>query len=283
MRDRVLEALVEAAQNVVDEIAFLHMAAEVAELIGHLLQLGRVFDHREVALHETVKLIAKVGGAGVAVAAEERPEGAPEGTRRVVALLDDFQSRGRHGGVVPGDDGEVVEMPVGGDLRPRAVDVVEQAELGERAEELAAPQPVILLLVVENDQDMITDAKRLDGLGGNGLGCNGQTKVLVGVGTGRGGVGGGAHGRREVGRAAEAMDLRLIQCQNQSEGRRERFCATLDFIDTKITRICSYTAQLNQTRTSRRNRAALTTNPTPLYMQYTRSLTPRRSRVVVRW
>ena len=72
-------------------------------------------------------------------------------------------------------------------------------------------------------------------------------------------------------------------CQNQREGRRERFCATLDFIDTKITRICSYTAQLNQTRTSRRNRAALTTNPTPLYMQYTRSLTPRRSRVVVRW
>ena len=105
-------------------------------------------------MHETVKLIAKVGGAGVAVAAEERPEGAPEGTRRVVALLNDLQSRGRHGGVVPGDDGEVVEMPVGGDLRPRAVDVVEQAELGERAEELAAPQPVILLLVVENDQDM---------------------------------------------------------------------------------------------------------------------------------
>ena len=69
------------------------------------------------------------------------------------------------------------------------------------------------------------------------------------------------------------MDLRMIPCQNQSEGRRERFCATLDFINTKITRICSYTAQLNQTRTSRRNRAALTTNPTPLYMEYTRSLT----------
>ena len=100
-----------------DELFVLDAAAEITQGVGHLLHLGGVVDDGEITLSEAVEVVEEVGRARVAVAAEERPDGAPEGVRRVLAILDNLQGRGRDGGAVPRDDGEVVEDPVGGALR----------------------------------------------------------------------------------------------------------------------------------------------------------------------
>ena len=117
MRHGMLKAFVKAAQNVVDEVAVLDAGAKIAQRVGHLLHPGGVVDDGEVPLVEAVEVVEEVRGVGVAVAAEERSQGAPEGKRRVLAVLDDLQSRGRPGGDLPENDGEIVENPVGGALR----------------------------------------------------------------------------------------------------------------------------------------------------------------------
>jgi hypothetical protein len=58
-------------------------------------------------------------------------------------------------------DGEIFQHPVGGALCLRAVHMIGEAELGEGSEELATPEPIVLLLVVERDQYVVTEAKTL--------------------------------------------------------------------------------------------------------------------------
>jgi hypothetical protein len=177
----VLKALVEAAQNVVDELAVLDARAKVSQCVGHVLHLRGVVDDREIALVEAVELIAKEGRASIAVVAEDGAEGAPQVEGGDGPGLDDRQGGGGDGGVEPGDDGEVVEHPVGGALSGGAVDVVPEAELGEGGDELAAPDSVVVLLVIESDEDVVADAQGLELGRGEGLCCNGDAEILDGT------------------------------------------------------------------------------------------------------
>ena len=52
------------------------------------------------------------------------------------------------------------------------------AKLAEGGEELATPEAVVVLLVVEGDEDVIADAKGLELRGGERLGCNGDAETL---------------------------------------------------------------------------------------------------------
>jgi hypothetical protein len=205
VRDGVLQLFVEAVENVVDEFAIADARAKVAERVRHLLHLGGVLDDREVVLVEAMEFVAEVGGARVAVVAEDAADGAPEGAGRGVARLHDRQSGGRDRAVVPGDDGEVVEHPVGGALGGGAVDVIPEPELGEGGEELAAPDAVVLLLVIQRDEDVVTDAESLQLRGGESLSCDRDTKLFEGIIVGVRGGGGGvvadrAHGGEGEGR-----------------------------------------------------------------------------------
>jgi hypothetical protein len=166
MWDGVLQLFVEATENVVDEVVISDTRAKVTERVHHLLHLGGVVDDGEIALVEAVKLITEVGGAHVAIIAEDAADGAPEGEGGGVAQFHDRQSGGRDRGIVPRDDGKVVEHPVGGALGGGAVDVIPDPELGEGDEELATPEAVVLLLVIQRDDDMVTDAESLQPRGG---------------------------------------------------------------------------------------------------------------------
>ena len=114
-----------------DEFAIADAGAKVTERVRHLLHLGGVVDDGAVTLVKTVKLVTEVGGARVAVVAEDAADGTPEGESSGVARLDDRQSGGRDRGVVPQDDGEIFERLVGGALGGGAVDVIPEPKLGE--------------------------------------------------------------------------------------------------------------------------------------------------------
>lgn len=116
VRHGVLEEVVEAAQDVVDEVPILDAVPKFPESVHHLLELGGVVHDGKLALDEVMELVEEVCDASVPVAAEEGEEGPPECVGRVLAVRDDLQSRGSHGGVVPQEDGEVSEHPVGGGL-----------------------------------------------------------------------------------------------------------------------------------------------------------------------
>jgi hypothetical protein len=73
----MLQLFVKAAENVVDEVAISDARAKVAERVRHLLHLGGVVDDGEIALVEAVKLVTEVGGARVAIVAEDAADGAP--------------------------------------------------------------------------------------------------------------------------------------------------------------------------------------------------------------
>lgn len=200
VRHSVLEALIEATQDVVNQFAILDAMAEITQSASHLFQPRGVVDNGEVALDEAVGLVEEVGDPGVAVAAEERTERAPEGVRRVLTILDDLQGRGGDRGVVARQDDEVVEDPIRGGVSRRAGDMVGEAELGEGGEKLAAPEAIVLLLIVQGEQDVITNPQALNLNGGKGLGGHGEVELLIGGGlAGRGDRGGGGHGG-EVGR-----------------------------------------------------------------------------------
>jgi hypothetical protein len=78
--------------------------------------------------------------------------------------------------------------------------MIGEAELGEGSEELATAEPIVLFLVVERDQDVVTEAKTLQQGGWERPCCDRETKILVGGGVTGGGVGGrGAHSWREEG------------------------------------------------------------------------------------
>ena len=145
-----------------------------------------------------VELVREEGGAGVAVVAEDVADGAPEVAGGGVAGVDNRQGGRSDRGIVPRDDGEVVEHPVGGALSGGAVDVIPKPKLGEGGEELTAPETVVFLLVIQRDEHVVTDAECLQLRGGERLSCDGDAEVLsvVGVGVRRGG-GVGAHGGRE--------------------------------------------------------------------------------------
>jgi hypothetical protein len=206
----VLETLIETAQDVVDEVAVFDARAEIAEGVGHVLHLGGVLDDGEIALVEVVKLVTEVGGARVAIVVENAADGAPEGEGGGVARLYDRQSGRRDRAVVPRDDGEVVEHPVGGALGGGAVDVIPEPELGEGGAELTALEAVVLLLVIQRDEDVVTDVESLQLRGGESLSCDGDTElfegIVIGVQGGGGVVADRAHGGEGEGVAAEAVE-----------------------------------------------------------------------------
>jgi hypothetical protein len=69
VRDDVLELLIEAAKNVVEEVTVLNARAEIAESVPHVVHLGGVLDDGEVALVEPMGLIAEERCKGVTVIA----------------------------------------------------------------------------------------------------------------------------------------------------------------------------------------------------------------------
>lgn len=192
MRDRVLEMLVDAAQDVENKVAIFDGRSEISKRVGHLLHVRCVVDDRELVLREGVEVVEEVGRPGVAIVAEEGTGRPPEGVGSVAALLHHLHSGRRDHGLVPLDNGEIVEYPVGGDLRGQVVNVVQEPELGQRGEELAVPEAVIFLLEVEDDEHMIADAKPLELSGGEALCCNGLTEIFIRAGVR--GVIGRAHG-----------------------------------------------------------------------------------------
>jgi hypothetical protein len=176
--DGMLEPLVEAAEDVLDEVAVLDARAKIAEHVCHELHLGGVVNDGEITLVEAMKLVAEEGGTSVTVVAEDVADGAPEGGGGGVARLHDRQGgRGDHG-VVPRDNGEVVEHPVGDALGRGAVDVIPQPEFGEGGEELTTPEAVVLLLVIQRDENVVTDAESLQLGVGEGLSCHRDAEVL---------------------------------------------------------------------------------------------------------
>jgi hypothetical protein len=55
----VLEALVETAQDVVDELVVLDARAKVTQRVGHALHLRGVLDDGEITLVEAVELVVE--------------------------------------------------------------------------------------------------------------------------------------------------------------------------------------------------------------------------------
>lgn len=53
-----------------------------------------------------------------------------------------------------------------------------QPEFGESGEELASPKTVVVLLVIQRDEDVVTDAESLQLRGGESLSCHGDAEVL---------------------------------------------------------------------------------------------------------
>ena len=139
VRNSVLETLIQSSKNIVDEVAVLDARAEIAESVRHVLHLGGVLDDREFTLVEAAELVTEESGARVAVFAEDGADGTPEGKSGGVPGLHDLQGGGGDRGVVPRDDGEVVEGPIRVALGGGAVDVVTETKLGEGGEELATP------------------------------------------------------------------------------------------------------------------------------------------------
>ena len=175
----MLEPLVQAAKDIVDELTIPDARAQITESVGHVLHLRHVVDDGEISLVEAVELVTEKGRPGVAIVAEDGAERAPESTSGDVAGVDDGEGGGRDRAVVPGDDGEVIEHPIRGALSGRAVDVIPKAELAKGGEELATPEAVVVLLVVEDGEDVVADAKTLELRGGEWLGCNGDAETEV--------------------------------------------------------------------------------------------------------
>lgn len=79
--------------------------------------------------------------------------------------------------------------------------MVGETELGEGGEELTTPDVVVVHLIVQCDEGMITDAETLDLRSGEGLCCDREIELFVGARAAGGGDGGGvAHGLSERGR-----------------------------------------------------------------------------------
>ena len=90
--------------------------------------------------------------------------------------------------------------------------MVAEAKLGEGRDELTTPDAVVLLLVIEGDKHMITDAETLKHGGGKGLSCDRDAEVLLRTGVGVRRRGGRAHGvgRREAAEEVEIGSKNLI-------------------------------------------------------------------------
>ena len=86
----MLKAVIEAAEDVADEVTVLDAGAQIAEGVRHALHLGGVLDDGEVTLVAAVEFVAEEGDARVAVVAEDAADGAPEGEGGGVPGLHDL-------------------------------------------------------------------------------------------------------------------------------------------------------------------------------------------------
>ena len=57
--------------------------------------------------------------------------------------------------------------------------MIPEPELGEGGEELAAPDTVVLLLIIQRDEDVVTDAESLQLGSGQSLSCDGDAEVFA--------------------------------------------------------------------------------------------------------
>lgn len=215
--DGVLKARVKTAQQRGDEVRFRDTRTQITQLIRELLDLCAVLHHGHVALIDVEKFGAEVDGSGGGVVAEETPDGAPQGVRRVAASLHGAKQIGGDGAVEPRDDGVIVLHPVRRSLGSSGVDVVEEAELGEDCEKAQPPWPIVGVVEVQNHGHMGLDVDELD-LGSRGRSCLdfGNIPFRRGGRRTRGGgrVGGRTHGAEKKERVRKRkIVILLIPCR----------------------------------------------------------------------
>jgi hypothetical protein len=150
-----MQARVEAADDVVDEIFVVHRSTKTGKAIGHDLHAGAVVEDDEVALVEVAELSAEVDGAGVLVVAEEVADTTPDGVGGVGVLRDHGEELGGDTVVEPGDDGAVVLHPIVVALSCSAVDMIMEPVLTEDGGEGASPGDIVRVIEIQDDRHAV--------------------------------------------------------------------------------------------------------------------------------
>jgi hypothetical protein len=145
--------------------------ADVAKLIGEVLQASAVLGDGHVALSETAEFRLEVDSTLELVVTEEVLDVTPEGERRTLRCVDDVEHRFGDGGVDPADDAVVIHVPLSVAFvqRGRRANMLSETELAEDFIEEAPPVAVIGLIDVKGDRDMSTDVHCLENGGRCGL------------------------------------------------------------------------------------------------------------------
>jgi hypothetical protein len=193
---------VEVAEEIEHLARLGHRLADIAEVVGELLEAGGVLGHAHVALVDGAELGLEVDRALQLVVAEDALDVGPGGVGGGVRFVDDVEDVLGVRGVDPIDHTVVNHGPLRVALghRRRRGDVSLETKLAEGGVEEASPLAVIGLVKVEDDRDVGAD---VDGL--KQRGWSRQRRFVTGA--GGGGVRRGSHG--DEGAAEEGSSERV--------------------------------------------------------------------------
>lgn len=207
----MVEAWVEAPDDVLHEVGVGDGRAEIAELIDHCLHLGALRQHGQIALEEGTKFRVEVDESRGSVVAEEIMNAPPQRVRRVVVGGDGGEEIRGKAIVEPGQDGTISQDPIGVALwSSSAVDVIAEAVLAEDGGERAYPGGVVGLVEIQHNGHTRLNVDAMNDGRGSWYGGDAQR-----VGNVAGIVGGGGGGHGGSGGGAEKFRIadRLIPCK----------------------------------------------------------------------
>jgi len=144
----MMEMMVEAVDDVVDEVFVVHRSTKAGEAVCHDFHAGAVVEDGEVTLVEVAELDAEVDGAGVFVVAEEVADAVPDGVVCVGVLRDHGEELGGDMVVEPGNNGTVVLHPIIVALSRSAVDVIMEPVLTEDGGEGVSPGNIVRIIEI---------------------------------------------------------------------------------------------------------------------------------------
>jgi hypothetical protein len=159
----VTEFLVQPAEKIEHLARLGDGVADVAEVVGELLQLGAVVGDGEIPLNDAAEFGLKKHGALHLIDPEKAFNVGPDGEGGCVGLVDEVEDALGDGVVDPIDETTVDLTPfrVAVDNGRRRTDMGDEAKLAEHRVDEATPLTVVGIKEIELNRDMVADVHRL--------------------------------------------------------------------------------------------------------------------------
>jgi hypothetical protein len=160
----VAEARTQAAEEIEHLTGLRNWMADVAKVVGELLQIVAAVGDGEFALNNAAELGLEEDRALQFIVTEDALDVRPDGERGGFRLVDEIEDALGDSGIDPIDDTAIDLAPLGVVVvnQRRSADMADEAELPKNGIEEASPLAVVGFREVKENGNVVTDVHRLD-------------------------------------------------------------------------------------------------------------------------